>query len=250
MPHHSEQVLGYVAGLFRYPVKSMTGEALDQVNVRWTGVEGDRRYAFVLSDGAKSAQIDFPWFTGREYPPLVTYRATYREPEVGHSSPVVVATPDGTEFAVDSDDLHAELSRLSKRSISLLRLGRGAHDGTPVSLISTRSIADVAEASDTGDTDPRRYRPNVLVELAPGTHEDEWIGRALAIGDGDNPPRLWVTRPDPRCMMINIDPLTGVQQPQVLKHVATARSNNLGIYATVLTPGLVRTGDAIRAVAL
>jgi uncharacterized protein YcbX len=243
MPHNAQQLLGHIAGLFRFPVKSMAGETLQQANVRWAGIEGDRRYAFVLSDGAKSAQIDFPWFTGREYPPLVTYQAAYQD-----GTAVSVTTPDGSQWTVDSEALHSELMARSKRSISLLRLGRGAHDGTPVSLISTRSIADVAAASGIGDTDPRRFRPNVLVELAPDTHEDEWVGRALAIGDGENPPKLWVTRPDPRCMMININPRTGIQQPSVLKHVATTRGSNLGIYATVMAIGTINVGDAIYAV--
>lgn len=244
MSQNAPQILGHIAGLFRYPVKSMAGETLGQANVRWAGIEGDRRYAFVLSDGAKSAQIDFPWFTGREYPPLVTYKAAYQD-----GTPAVnVTTPDGGQWLIDSDELHAELTARSKRSISLLRLGRGAHDGTPVSLISTRSVADVAAASGIGDTNPRRFRPNVLVELAPDTHEDEWVGRALVIGDGENPPKLWITRPDQRCMMININPQTGVQQPSVLKHVANARGSNLGIYATVMTTGTIKIGDAIYAV--
>lgn len=244
MSHNAPQILGHIADLFRYPVKSMAGETLEQANVRWAGIEGDRRYAFVLSDGAKSEQIDFPWFTGREYPPLVTYKAAYQD-----GTPAVnVTTPDGSQWTIDSKDLHAELTARSKRSISLLRLGRGAHDGTPVSLISTRTVADVAAASGIDDTDPRRYRPNVLVELAPDTHEDEWVGRALAIGDGENAPKLWVTRPDPRCMMININPKTGVQQPSVLKHVAMTRNSNLGIYATVMAIGTINVGDAIYAV--
>lgn len=243
MPHNALQILGHVAGLFRFPVKSMAGETLQQANVRWAGIEGDRRYAFVLSEGTKSEQTDFPWFTGREYPPLVTYQAAYQD-----GAAVSVTTPDGSQWAIDSDDLHAELTARSKRSVSLLRLGRGAHDGTPVSLISTRSIADVAAASGIGDTNPRRYRPNVLVELAPDTHEDEWVGRALVIGDGENAPKLWITRPDPRCMMININPQTGIQQPSVLKHVANARNSNLGIYATVMAIGTINIGDAIYAV--
>ena len=243
MLHNAPQILGHIAGLFRFPVKSMAGETLEQANVRWAGIEGDRRYAFVLSDGAKSEQIDFPWFTGREYPPLVTYKAAYQD-----RTAVSVTTPDGSQWAIDSDELRAELMARSKRSISLLRLGRGAHDGTPVSLISTRSIADVAAASGINDTDPRRFRPNVLVELEPDTHEDEWVGRALVIGDGENAPKLWVTRPDQRCMMININPQTGVQQPSVLKHVANARNSNLGIYATVMAIGTINVGDAIYAV--
>ena len=40
-------VVGHVAALWRYPVKSMAGEKLDAVEVSWHGLAGDRRWAFI-----------------------------------------------------------------------------------------------------------------------------------------------------------------------------------------------------------
>lgn len=40
-------VVGRIAALHRYPVKSMRGESLAQARVGWHGLEGDRCYAFV-----------------------------------------------------------------------------------------------------------------------------------------------------------------------------------------------------------
>ena len=98
MTYQIGQIVGRVAGLYRYPVKSMGGEELRQANVKWSGIEGDRRYAFVRTDdGQHLTQIDFPWFTGREYPPLVTYRAAYAD-----GADVMVTTPDGAQHAVGS----------------------------------------------------------------------------------------------------------------------------------------------------
>ena len=39
--------VGRVAGMWRYPVKSMAAEALEWADVGWHGVEGDRRWAFI-----------------------------------------------------------------------------------------------------------------------------------------------------------------------------------------------------------
>ncbi len=248
MTRIEENVVGHVAGLFRYPVKSMAGEELRDAKVRWTGVEGDRRYAFLRADGKKSVQIDFPWFTGREYPPLLTYKAAYEASDGKLLGRVRVTTPDGRLLDIDSDALNAELSRRSEKAVSLLQLGRGAYDGSALSLISTASVAEVAQATGHAEISPQRFRPNILVELAGGTHEDQWVGHALAISGGEAPLKIWVTRPDPRCMMININPVTGEQQPEILRHVAKARQNMLGIYVTVLAPGVIRPGDPIRLI--
>jgi uncharacterized protein YcbX len=59
--------IGRVVGLWRYPVKSMAGEALDQVEVSWNGLAGDRRWAFVRDGMVRSG---FPWLTLRERPEM------------------------------------------------------------------------------------------------------------------------------------------------------------------------------------
>lgn len=236
----AEPIVGRVAQLYRYPVKSMAGEAVATAKVRFSGIEGDRRYAFVRADGSKALQIDFPWFTGREYPALVAYQALY---DAG-TADITVTAPDGSTHALDSDSLREALERESGKAVSLLRLGRGTYDGAPLSLLSTRSVDTVAQAAALSDRDARRYRPNLLLELADGAHEDDWVGKALTVGSGGAV--IWVTRPDPRCMMINLDPATGQQTPAVLKYVATARANMLGVYATVLREGIVNVGDELR----
>ena len=63
--------IGRVAGLWRYPVKSMAAEALDEVLVSWHGLAGDRRWAFVRPGIPRSG---FPWLTIRELPEMSHYR--------------------------------------------------------------------------------------------------------------------------------------------------------------------------------
>ena len=71
------KVVGKVESLWRYPVKSMRGEELQEAFVGFAGVYGDRLYAFRSSAAPKG----FPYLTGREQEAMLLYRPTYRHPE-------------------------------------------------------------------------------------------------------------------------------------------------------------------------
>ena len=56
-PHptdRSHAQAGIVSRLWRYPVKSMAGEALASTDISWAGLAGDRRWAFVRPDSQDS----------------------------------------------------------------------------------------------------------------------------------------------------------------------------------------------------
>jgi hypothetical protein len=99
-------VVGRVAALWRYPVKSMAAEALDGVEVSWHGLAGDRRWAFIRPGQVPSG---FPWLTIRERPELARYRPRFTEPDRPNASPVLVGTPGGGESDVADPTLAAEL---------------------------------------------------------------------------------------------------------------------------------------------
>src|SRR5213080_2494877 len=69
--------VGKVDSLWRYPVKSMRGEELDEMFVGYAGVYGDRLFAFKSSASRKG----FPFFTGREQRQMIRYRTRFRNPE-------------------------------------------------------------------------------------------------------------------------------------------------------------------------
>ena len=196
-------------GLWRYPVKSMAGEALDAVDVSRHGLEHDRRWAFLRDDVPRSG---FPWLTIRQIPELVLYR-----PRIDGDR-VLVRTPSGEEV----DVLELPLGRA-------LKLDRGAFDEAPVSLLSTASV---------GEYDVRRFRPNVLI--ASDAEEHEWVGAELRIGVL----RVRVDERDVRCAIVNVDPDTAERDPRVLKAVAPC----FGVYATVVEPGRVGVGDPVHLV--
>jgi uncharacterized protein len=199
--------VGTVAAIWRYPVKSMAGEPLDAVDVSWHGLEGDRRWAFVRDDVPRSG---FPWLTIRERPELVLYR-----PRIVDATHTLVRTPAGEEL----DVLDLPLGRP-------IKLDRGAFDSAPLSLITTRSA---------GGYDVRRFRPNLVIESDAA--EEDWVGAELEVGGIV----LRVDRPDPRCVIVNVDPDTGERDPSVLKAVAPC----IGAYGSTVRPGRVAVGDPV-----
>ena len=70
-------VVGTVESLWRYPVKSMRGEELEELFAGYAGVYGDRLFAFESSASPKG----FPFLTGRDQRQMIRYHARYRNPE-------------------------------------------------------------------------------------------------------------------------------------------------------------------------
>ncbi len=235
-PHtSSSRPVGTVVGIWRYPVKSMAGEAMAAADASWHGLLGDRRWAFVRDGVVRSG---FPWLTLRERSDLAHYQPTLLEPERPDASPTSVRTPDGRTLDVADPALAAELGP----GVRLIKQDRGVFDTFPLSLVTTQTIARLGE--DVGmPLDVRRFRPNLLVEAAGGGAfaEDAWVGSVLRIGTL----RLRVDKRDGRCAVITIDPETTERSPEVLRAVARDRDGCLGVYGSTVAPGRVAVGDAV-----
>lgn len=240
----AEVIVGTVAQLWLYPVKSMRGLAVEQANVGYTGLEGDRRYAFLQSE-SKSA---FPWLTARNLPEMVLYSPEFTEPDNPKKSPINVKTPEGKTYAADSEELMQELAEKSKRKLQRLHLGRGAYDAMPLSLLSDTAKKNMDDLMDK-QLDVRRFRPNIEVAASNQfpDFENSFLGRDIVIGEGDNAVRISLDLKDPRCKIPNIDPYTGEIDKNVIKTLENQFGNLFGLYATVKKPGLIRVGDSIRA---
>jgi uncharacterized protein YcbX len=232
------QSVGVIRQLARYPVKSMQGEALLSAALTLQGFDEDRRYAFVQA----ASHSPFPWLTARELPELLYYRTSV-EKAGSPEAFVTVETPLGENWAVGSDELRKLLEARSGRPLFLLRDHRGSYDAAQVSLISQQTVVRIAQETETKE-DWWRFRPNVLVDLteAEAFGELKWVGRTLRIGDTA---KIAITAVDHRCVMISLDPATGESNPEILKCVVQKHGNCAGVYATVLAPGEVRTGDPI-----
>lgn len=228
--------VGRVVGLWRYPVKSMAGEALPEVDVGWHGLAGDRRWAFIRSGVVQSG---FPWLTIRERNDLGHYRPSFVKPDRPDKSPTVVRTPSGATFDVADPALAAELYPKEVRAI---RQSRGVFDTFPLSVITTQTIGRLAEMVG-ARLEVQRFRPNILVEADDDEPfaEDSWVGCVLRIGGM----RMRVDKRDGRCVVITIDPVTTERNPAILRAVAGERQGCLGVYGTTVEPGVVAIDDPV-----
>ena len=229
------RVVGRVAGVWRYPVKSMGAEPLDGAEVSWNGLAGDRRWAFIRDGMVRSG---FPWLTIREVPEMGLYRPRFAEPDRPDGSRTWVRTPSGAELDVADPALAAELGHGAR----VIKQDRGIFDTLPLSLITTQTVAGLGALVGAA-LDVRRFRPNLLIEAADGGPfpEDAWVGSVLRIGGA----RVRVDKRDQRCVMVNVDPATSERDPAVLRAIAREREACLGVYGSTVQPGIVQTGDEV-----
>lgn len=228
--------VGRVVGLWRYPVKSMAGEALTGSDVGWHGLAGDRRWAFMRNGVAQSG---FPWLTLRERENLSHYRPSFVEPARPDTSPTVVRTPSGATLDVADPALADELLPNGAR---VIKQDRGIFDTFPISVITTQSIGRLGEMVGV-ELDVRRFRPNILVEASAeqAYAEDGWVGSVLRIGGVC----MRVDKRDGRCVVITIDPVTSERNPAILRAVAGHRQGFLGVYGTTVEPGRIAVNDPV-----
>jgi uncharacterized protein YcbX len=111
------ETVGSVVGLWRFPVKSMGGERLEQAEITARGLVGDRAYALIDLDTGKVASAK----SVRLFPDLLSCRAAFVEPpQSGREMPPVrIALPDGTSVTSDSSDVDRVLSAYFRRDVIL-----------------------------------------------------------------------------------------------------------------------------------
>ena len=255
-------IVGKVDSVWRYPVKSMRGEELEEAFAGYSGVYGDRLFAFKSSASPKG----FPYFTAREQRRLLQYRPHFRYPDKAAcpvnlteadkmgAGPLFadiselmidIETPEGKMLAID-DPVLIEMLRSDvdeKHQLTLMRSHRAMTDCRPVSMFSLQSARQLAE--ETGvPIDTRRFRANVYVDLTSGGGfaENDFVGRSLRIG-----PKVVVRilERDARCVMITLDPDTTEKTPEILKKVAQAHEGMAGVYGAVMVEGMLHKGDSI-----
>ncbi len=235
-----------VAELYLYPVKSMAGVPVQESHVGLDGILGDRQYSFVRGDQA--ARNSFPWMTARESARMLLYKPQFTQPPTPDQPepPVQVRTPEGARREANDSVLCEELAGKMEHPLFLLKSARGIFDCQHISLFSLASVRGLAMEAGC-PIDRRQFRANVYLEPSVGGafQEEAWTNRLMQIGDEA---LLGVTQRDTRCMMVNLDPESVVQNPRVLKTIAQGHQGQAGIYANVVRPGRIRVGDPIRLV--
>lgn len=261
----SANSVGSLAALWRYPVKSMQGEALDTAAIGARGLSGDRTYAVRELATGHIASAKHP----RKWATLLACRARYLEPPLPGAPlpPVLILAPDGTTLRSDQPDADALLSRLVGREVTLTAeapvqptreadrspldgpadvptirqepLAPAAPAGTffdyaPVHLLTT-TLAALGRHYPAGQFDLRRFRPNIVIvpaDAATDFVEQSWLGQTLSVGAAS---QLALIDPCPRCVVTTLAQGDLPRDPQILRTVGAHTS---GISVT-LAPGFV-----------
>jgi len=292
--------VGKVVEVWRYPVKSMGGEAVAQALVDAGGLAGDRHWAVIDGDAREIR-------SAKRWPELLGYVARYvggRTPATDAYAaavvPVEIVAPDGRTLHSAAADRDAELSAWLQRVVRLsprapahdrdhYRLARartpestaaemdlqagetppdfslmsdaaavimqdladcatppGSYvDAFPLHLLSRNALAWLGARSGL-DTDARRFRPNLLIDIdgagaEPG--EDAWIGWHLAIGEA----RLRIDSRTVRCAMPGrAQPRFGLaEQPTLARALVEHGRRQLGVNVIVEQAGVIRAGDPV-----
>lgn len=209
----------HVAGLWRYPVKSLAGEPLQEAELTRSGIPGDRIVQVYGPEGVRSAR--------RQYQLLGLHATT----------------------GADGRPLINGLDWESGEALALVRGVAGAdaeleaYDGLERFDILPLLVATDGAVAEFG-RDIRRLRPNVLVGGVEGMAEREWEGLELHIGSA-------VIRLDSlrgRCPMTTVDPDLITRDPEVLRDIGRRFGGRLALNAEVVQEGRVQVGDTVQLV--
>ena len=275
--------VGRVAALWRYPVKSLLGEVVGPVAVDDAGFHGDRRFGIVEAGTTLVASAKRP----RRWRRLLQLRAELA------GAGVRIRFPDGRSVLSTDDAVDALLSEFLGRGVELrseappgalleralpdevladgpdadvgyttLEVAAGSPAGTffdfsPLQFVTTASLAAAGDAHPAGRVEVVRYRPNIVIETAPGLAgfvENDWVGRRLHLGPEVV---LDVLVPSPRCAVPTLAhgdlppdpdalrvPLRHNFVPIPLEGFGSAPC--LGAHAAVVSGGRLSSGDEVR----
>ena len=256
-----------VAALYRYPVKSMLGERLEQAEIGERGVAGDRGFAVIDVGTGMVASAKQP----RKWGWLLGCSA------VATGDGVTITLPDGEQVSSTAGHIDDVLSDFAERPVLLSgspppapRLERlwpdvaglapqdvieAAGPVTPMAAAAPGTFFDyaplhvvtTATMRALGGVAVERFRPTVVLDV-PGSEfvENAWPGRRLTIGDAV----LEVITVTPRCAVPSLHHGAAPADPEVLRSVVarnripvgTGRFACAGVYARVITPGVLAEG--------
>jgi uncharacterized protein len=146
-------VVGSVAGLWRFPVKSMRGEQLQHAELTPRGFVGDRAFALIDAETGKVVSAK----SVRLFPNMLNCRAAFVDPpELGRELPRVrIDLPNGHSVTSDSSTADRVLSTYFGRDVTLARTA-------PKDFTIDQYHPDIA------DIDPAGHR-NTFVEQKLGS---------------------------------------------------------------------------------
>jgi uncharacterized protein YcbX len=245
--------------IYRYPVKGLTPEPLDSVILTpGQTLPFDRAYAVEngpsLFDPANPKylqKIHFVMLMRNEA--LAALRSKFDDP-----THTLVISKDGSEIA--RGDLRSEAGRAAIEDVVSNVVTAGLRGRPKIVASPGHSFSDVAakcvhivnresvRALQTAmgvAIDPRRFRPNLLVDGWPAWSELGLVGKTIMAG----PAKLEIFKRTERCAATNVDPETGMRDLKIPSFLSkTYGHTDFGVYARVISGGTLSPGDTLEIV--
>ena len=207
----------HVAELWRYPVKSLKGEQIQEAQITSNGIPGDREIVVLNSAGRI--------VTSRTRPKLLGLN--------GRLGADGIPTINGIKW--DSAEAGELVNQAVGGEVRLVQLPQPqAFDVLPL-LIATDGATQFL------NIDRRRLRPNILLANVAGLTERDWPGRTVKIGDV----RIQAVKLRSRCVMTTYDPDTQEQDKSVLIKIIRDLDGTTALDCSVIQPGVIRVGEAV-----
>jgi uncharacterized protein YcbX len=275
----AQSQVGVVKELFRYPVKSMLGERVTEVEIGLKGVIGDRAWALREANGRI--------VTAKKWANMLGFRSAYEgTPEPQQLAPVIITLPDGSWVYAHDPRASDVISSYLGRPVKLERARPDEHsraeidpgtvfgdvgvaninpqfteatlpdtfglphgtffDSAMIHVVTTGSLEHMRSLIGAdAQLDPRRFRPNIVVETDPrvtGFVEDEWVGGTLEAGSTVT---IVALQQALRCVMTTHQQSELARDLRILRTAAQHHNAKLGVFASIGTPGKVHVGDPV-----
>lgn len=255
MPHSALPGVSLTA-IYRYPVKGLSAELMDRVDLQpGEPLPWDRAYAIENGPGRfdplKPTHVPkISFLTLMRHADLATVTTTF-DPETqilaihrdgGQVARGSLATPAGRAIVAQ---FFAEYMKDSVKGPPRVVQAQGhvLSDSTEkaVHIVNLGSVADLERVTGL-PIDPIRFRPNLILTGLPAWAELDWIGKTVNIGEVE----FEVFERTARCAATNVDPKSGRRDLDIPATLLRSRGHSdMGVYAMVKSAGRVKTGDRV-----
>ncbi len=246
-----------IAHIYRHPVKSLTPEALEQVElIPGQAVPNDRRFALLLGstplEGAASE-----WMPKTKFVALMrTEKLASLETRFDDATDTLTVLRGGKQ--VTRGKLTDKIGRIGIEEFFAAYLGDEAkgrpklveaagghvlsdHASPVLSLLNLASVNDLERVTKK-PVDPLRFRANVWIDGLEPWEEFKWLGREISIGDAT----LAVTERIDRCAATNVNPETAERDLNIPKALQMGFGHvDMGVFAKVMVGGTINAGDEL-----
>ncbi|HEV7472531.1 MAG TPA: MOSC domain-containing protein [Pyrinomonadaceae bacterium] len=150
-------------------------------------------------------------------------------------------------FSRTPDEPIPDISKLPKQLLKFTSPPGTYFDVSPIHVLTTASVAAMAQSNPAADWDVRRFRPNFFVETVAGIEglvDSDWVGRVLRIGAVEVKCEL----PCVRCGMTTNAQAGLAKDNSVLRTIVKEAKQDLGVYCNVARGGKVCEGDRVELI--